>query len=96
MAGLLVLTALVASCSLTDREPPKPVIRTVTVKPTLPPEVREESPPLSPKPDRDMSQEEVFNNWAADRTGRNIIDWRRKACIAAVDAFPTQERLSSK
>lgn len=89
------MTALASSCSLTDRPSP-PVVRTVTVKPTLPPEVRQESPPLSPKPDRDMPQEEVLNNWAADRTGRNIIDWRRKACIAAVDAFPAQERLSSK
>ncbi|MGZ2403348.1 hypothetical protein ACVIKO_000608 [Rhizobium ruizarguesonis] len=96
MAGLLVLTALVSSCSLTDKEPPPPVVRTVAIKPTLPPEVREQSPPLSPKPDRDMPQEDVFNNWAADRTGRNVIELRRKACVAAVDAVPAQERLISK
>ncbi|WP_458380729.1 hypothetical protein [Rhizobium ruizarguesonis] len=43
-----------------------------------------------------MPQEDVFNNWAADRTGRNVIELRRKACVAAVDAVPAQERLISK
>ncbi|MGO7009747.1 hypothetical protein [Rhizobium johnstonii] len=44
------------------------------------------TPALSPKPDRDMTQEEIFNGWSADRTARNIGESRRAACVAAVDA----------
>ncbi|NEJ10471.1 hypothetical protein GR238_34490 [Rhizobium leguminosarum] len=52
----------------------------------LPPECRKVTPALSPKPDRDMTQEEIFNGWSADRTARNIGESRRAACVAAVDA----------
>ncbi|MBB3297914.1 hypothetical protein FHT75_001597 [Rhizobium sp. BK112] len=33
-----------------------------------------------------MSQQEIFDNWSADRTARNIGEERRKACVTAVDA----------
>ncbi|MBB4177591.1 hypothetical protein FHT74_001381 [Rhizobium sp. BK109] len=84
MAMLLAFPAIASGCSLTDR--PEPVVITRTVKPILPPECRKETPPLSPKPDRGMSQQEIFDNWSADRTARNIGEERRKACVTAVDA----------
>ncbi|GLR61154.1 hypothetical protein GCM10007919_58830 [Rhizobium indigoferae] len=58
--------------------------RTVAV--VLPPECRKMTPALSLKPDRDMTQEEIFNGWSADRTARNIGESCRAACVAAVDA----------
>ncbi|MCM2431968.1 hypothetical protein [Agrobacterium rosae] len=73
-----------SSCSQTN--PPPPVVRTQYLTPTLPPEAREECPKLSAKPVGDMSQRQVFSNWAADRTARNICEERRKAAVAAVDA----------
>ncbi|MBB2841481.1 UNVERIFIED_ORG: hypothetical protein GGE64_005264 [Rhizobium etli] len=33
-----------------------------------------------------MTQEEIFDNWSADRAARNIGEYRRAACVAAVDA----------
>ncbi|KRB58474.1 hypothetical protein ASE04_27560 [Rhizobium sp. Root708] len=95
MATLSVLIALASSCSPIDRPAP-PVVSTRFVKTELPPEAREETPALSPKPDRDLPQEELFNNWSSDRTARNIGELRRKACVAAVDATPTSERLGVK
>jgi len=53
---------------------------------SLPPEARKETPALSPKPKRDMRQDEVLLNWSADRSARNIGEYRRRACVAAVDA----------
>lgn len=84
MATLLAFPAIVSGCSLTDR--PAPIVITKAVKPVLPAECRKETPPLSPKPDRDMSQQEIFDNWSADRTARNIGEARRASCVAAVDA----------
>ncbi|APO76092.1 hypothetical protein AM571_CH03298 [Rhizobium etli 8C-3] len=62
------------------------MVITKTVAVQLPPEARKPTPPLSPKPDRDMQQQEVLDNWSADRTARNTGEWRRAACVAAVDA----------
>lgn len=95
MATLSVLIALASSCSQTNR-PAAPVVSVRFVKTELPPEAREETPALSPKPDRDMPQEELFNNWSSDRTARNIGELRRKACVMAVDANLTSERLGAK
>ncbi|ANM12031.1 hypothetical protein AMK05_CH03682 [Rhizobium sp. N324] len=84
MVALLAFPAIVSGCSLTDR--PAPLVITKVVKPVLPPECRKETPALSPKPDRDMSQQEIFDNWSEDRTARNIGEARRAACVTAVDA----------
>ena len=93
-AVLLVSTVLASGCSQTDENPP--VVRTVAVKSTLPPEAREPCPANSPKPDRDMPRAEVFDHWAADRTARNVCEARRKAAVAAVDAASPQERQNTK
>jgi hypothetical protein len=83
MAMLLACLAIAcASC----QTKPAPVVITRVVKPVLPPECRKVTPALSPKPDRDMSQAEIFDNWSADRTARNIGEARRKSCVDAVDA----------
>jgi hypothetical protein len=57
------------------------------VRPTLPPEVRKETPALSvmPKNPRDLTQDETLINWSSDRVARNIGETRRKACVAASD-----------
>ncbi|UWU13256.1 hypothetical protein N2599_13995 [Rhizobium sullae] len=62
------------------------MVITKTVAVALPPEARKPTPALAPKPDRDMPQQEVLDNWSADRTARNTGEWRRAACVAAVDA----------
>ncbi|WP_320200508.1 hypothetical protein RMR16_008735 [Agrobacterium sp. rho-13.3] len=84
-----------SSCSQTN-PPPPPAIRTVYLTPTLPPEAREECPKLSAKPPGDMPQQQVFDNWAADRTARNICEERRKAAVAAVDAPKTHQGNAAK
>ncbi|AID18349.1 hypothetical protein PPF1_36 [Rhizobium phage vB_RleM_PPF1] len=80
-----VLAPIVSACSLTNPKP-EPIVITRTVTVVLPPECRKVTPALSPKPARDMTQEEIFNGWSADRTARNIGESRRAACVAAVDA----------
>lgn len=85
MAALSAFPVVVSACSLTN-EKPAPIVITRTVTVVLPPECRKVTPALSPKPDRDMTQEEIFNSWSADRTARNIGESRRAACVAAVDA----------
>jgi len=85
-----------SSCSQTEKPSPPPVIRTVYTAPALPVEAREECPKLSPKPAGDMSQEQVFNSWASDRTARNICEERRKAAVAAVDASAHHQGTSPK
>jgi len=77
------LPLIASACSQTK---PEPIVITKLVTVTLPPECRKVTPALSPKPDRDMTQEEIFNNWSADRTARNIGEFRRAACVKAVDA----------
>lgn len=83
MAVLLAFLPAASACSPTNREP---IVITKLVTVTLPPECRKVTPTLSPKPDRDMTQEEIFNGWSSDRTARNIGESRRAACVAAVDA----------
>lgn len=83
MAALLAFLPAASACSLTK---PEPIIITKLVTVTLPPECRKVTPALSPKPERDMTQEEIFNGWSSDRTARNIGESRRSACVAAVDA----------
>ncbi|WP_077107297.1 hypothetical protein [Agrobacterium sp. DSM 25558] len=95
-ALLLALIVAASSCSQTNPPPPPPVVRTVYLTPELPPEAREECPELSPKTPGDMPQEQVFNNWAADRTARNICEERRKAAVAAVDAPKTHQGNAAK
>ena len=84
VAALSAFLPIASGCSQTDKQEPIVVVRTVA--PTLPPESRKPAPALSPKPDRDMTQQEVFDLWSADRTARNVGEWRRAACVAAVDA----------
>jgi len=57
-----------------------------TVTPVLPIECRKKAPALTPRPDRALTQEEIFDRWSSDRTARNIAEARRAACVAAVDA----------
>ncbi|ARM12148.1 hypothetical protein Bra5_CH01911 [Rhizobium phaseoli Brasil 5] len=82
---LSAFLAIASGCSLTDAKP-EPIVITKTAPVVLPPDCRKVTPALSPKPDRDMTQEEIFDNWSADRAARNIGEYRRAACVAAVDA----------
>jgi hypothetical protein len=82
----MLLAFLVIACASCQTKPPEPIVITKIVKPVLPPECRKETPALSPKPDHDMTQQEIFDNWSADRTARNIGEARRKSCVDAVDA----------
>ncbi|MDH0908020.1 hypothetical protein N5C66_06435 [Rhizobium pusense] len=43
-----------------------------------------------------MTQQQVFSSWAADRTARNICEERRKAAVAAVDAFEPHQGNATK
>ncbi|MGO7815448.1 hypothetical protein ACC674_38525, partial [Rhizobium ruizarguesonis] len=45
---------------------PEPIVITKMVTVLLPPECRKVTPAISPKPDHDMTQEEIFNGWSAD------------------------------
>jgi hypothetical protein len=87
MAAIAALPLIASACSPTDPRP-DPVVVTKFVRPTLPPEVRRETPALSPKPanPRDLTQDETLINWSNDRVARNIGEYRRRACVAAVDA----------
>ena len=89
LVTLAALAAIASGCSRTEGETPKPVVRTVYVKPELSPESRKVCPPLQDKTDRQMSEAEVFGKWAADRTARNVCETRRAAAVAAVDAVVT-------
>jgi len=86
MLTISAFPLIVAGCSLNKPDKPEPIIVTKVVTVTLPPVCRRPAPPLSPKPDRDLTQEEVFNNWSADRAARNAGETSRKACVDAVDA----------
>jgi hypothetical protein len=79
---LLACPAIVSGCSPTE---PKPTVRNVYQKTTLPPVARK-SYPLTVKPDKDLPQYDVLNMWSADRTARNLTEISRRACVAAVDA----------
>lgn len=83
MLAISAFPLIVAGCSQTK---PEPIVVTKVVSVTLPPVCRRPAPKLSPKPDRDLTQEEVFNNWSADRAARNAGETSRKACVDAVDA----------
>lgn len=52
----------------------------------LPPEARKVTPALTPPVDRDRSPDEVLIDWSSDRIARNVGEYRRAACVAAVDA----------
>ncbi|MFC5760502.1 hypothetical protein [Rhizobium sp. GCM10022189] len=84
MATLSVFPLIAAGCSQTENKDPVVVVKTVA--PVLPPESRKTTPALTPKPDRALTQEEIFDRWSSDRTARNVGEWRRAACVAAVDA----------
>lgn len=81
----VALAAIAVGCSQTNPDH-EPVVITKSIAFDLPPEVRKPCPPLSAKPDRDMPEAEVFDNWASDRTARNICEIRRAKAVAAVDA----------
>lgn len=85
MLTISVFPLIVAGCSQTKPEA-KPIVVTKVVTATLPPICRRPAPALSPKPDRGLTQEEIFNNWSADRAARNAGETSRKACVDAVDA----------
>ena len=85
-----MLLAFLAIACASCQTKPEPIVITKIVKPVLPPECRKETPALSPKPDRDMPQTEIFDNWSSDRTARNIGEARRRSCVAAVDAASPQ------
>lgn len=82
----MVLALIAPSCSRTEQPAPIVVTRVATV--ALPPEARKATPALSPKPPspRDLTQDETLINWSSDRVARNIGEYRRAACVAAVDA----------
>jgi hypothetical protein len=83
-ASTAALAAIAVGCSQTEpaREP---IVVTKQIPIEVPPEARKPCPALSPKPDRDMPEAEVFDNWASDRTARNICEIRRAKAIAAID-----------
>lgn len=85
MVALLALAVIASSCSPTE---PKPTVRNVYQKTTLPPVARK-SYPLTKKPDRDLPQFDVLNMWSADRTARNLTEISRRACVEAVDGKAT-------
>lgn len=77
-----------ASCQSDDKPAPAVVIsRTLPV--ALPPEARKVTPALTPPVDRDRSPDEVLIDWSSDRIARNVGEYRRAACVAAVDASNT-------
>lgn len=88
MVAVAVSALAASSCSLTERKPEPPIVVTRLVKPELPPEVKIPAPPLSPKFARDFSEDDTWNGWAHDRTGRNIAEARRAACVATVEGTP--------
>lgn len=77
-----------ASCQ-SEPKPAPPVVITKTVPVALPPEARKEAPPLTPPVDRDRSPDVVLIDWSSDRIARNVGEYRRAACVAAVDASNT-------
>lgn len=86
MAATLALPLIASACSQTK---PEPIVITKLVTVTLPPVCRRPAPKLSPKPDRDMPQEEILNNWSSDRAARNAGEISRRACVEAVDGKAT-------
>ena len=92
----LALIVAASSCSQTNPPSLPPVLRTVHRTTALPSEARMECPKLSAKPQTDMTQQQVFSNWAADRTARNICEERRKAAVAAVDASALHQGNAAK
>lgn len=84
MAMLAASAVSVCACSQTEQ--PEPVVITRIVQTEIPPEARKVCPALSPKPDRDLPEAEVFSKWAADRNARNVCEFRRAAAVAAADA----------
>lgn len=83
MAMLLGSMLLASACS---PEKPKIEVRTVMVKPTLPPSVRKPCP-LSPLPDpvRDLSRSEVLRGWGKDRLELIKCDAKRAGAVDAID-----------
>lgn len=79
------LALIVSSCSQT--EAPAPVVITKLAHAEVPPEARKECPALTPKPSKAMTDAEIFEGWASDRTARNICEVRRRAAVAAADAM---------
>ncbi|TAY75346.1 hypothetical protein ELH84_16445 [Rhizobium ruizarguesonis] len=82
----LVLMPLAAASCQSDEKPAPPVVISRTVSLVLPPEVRKVTPALTPPVDRDRPPEEVLIDWSSDRIARNVGEYRRAACVAAVDA----------
>jgi hypothetical protein len=76
---------VVASCQ-SDEKPVSPIVISKTAPVALPPEARKPAPPLTPPIDRDRSPDEVLIDWSSDRIARNVGEYRRAACVAAVDA----------
>lgn len=89
MLTLAALAVIASGCSQTDR--PEPVVVRQPVHIDVAPEARKSCPALSPKPIRSMSEAEVFNGWAGDRTARNICEARRAAAISAIDAANSKD-----
>ncbi|PDT05719.1 hypothetical protein CO666_03700 [Rhizobium chutanense] len=76
---------VVASCQ-SDDKPALPVVISKTVPVSLPPEARKEAPKLTAPVDRDRLPDQVLIDWSSDRIARNVGEYRRAACVAAVDA----------
>lgn len=83
MAAISVLAPIACASCQTKSEP---VVITKFVRVELPPESRKTTPALSPKAHRDITQQEILDSWSADRAARNVGEYRRAACVAAVDA----------
>jgi hypothetical protein len=77
-----------ASCQ-SDEKPAPTVVINKTVPVVLPPEARKPAPALTPPVVRDRDPDEVLIDWSSDRIARNVGEYRRAACVAAVDASNT-------
>lgn len=84
MVATSALALSAAACSPSDPKP-EPVVVTKIVTVDIPPEARKPCPELSPRPDRDLTQAEILENWSHDRTARNVCEVRRAAAIDAID-----------
>ncbi|CAK7257535.1 conserved protein of unknown function [Shinella sp. WSC3-e] len=83
MAMLAASAVIASACSHTE---PKPVVRIVEVKATIPDSARQKCAQPVALPDRDMTSGEVTVKWGADRAALLTCETRRAAAVAAVDA----------
>lgn len=83
MATLAALAVLAASCSLSDREPEKPVVSVQYIRPEIPQSAKTPCSKPVPVPDRDLTDQEVASGWGADRAALITCEVRRATGVAA-------------